>query len=205
MVLLSKYLTYITLLLSNKNIIGSCFSRSLRSARKTVRRTYFCISTTACGPLYTRFLDVQYSLGVVVLKQLYPNTGILNKTMAILNSLINNIFKCIVTNSKSHYNIAMMLPRANFFAQFILYFQKKCKMLKGERTRRGVYDKLESYVSVLHILSPMQKRGIKSLHSIIFFFYHASGLQLLGYCPPFLIIIYCVQSLIYLVQLVSAH
>ena len=34
-----------------------------------------------------------------VLKQVYPDTGISNKAMAILNSFVNDIFKCIATEA----------------------------------------------------------------------------------------------------------
>ena len=35
----------------------------------------------------------------IVLKQVHPDTGISNKAMAILNSFVNDIFKCIATEA----------------------------------------------------------------------------------------------------------
>jgi hypothetical protein len=63
------------------------------------------------------------NFGVKVLKQVYPDTGISNKAMAILNSFVNDIFERIATEASS------MFPSFVVYHTLIVYL-RACGLLQ---------------------------------------------------------------------------
>ena len=72
-----------------------------RSTELAGGQRFILLTSTRICQLYLICSSVCSFDHLVVLKQVHPDIGILNKAMAVLNSFINDIFKQIATKASS--------------------------------------------------------------------------------------------------------